>query len=188
MSLCLWPVREAGRLKGEDRETWWEAARALDTRDVGRAAGILAEAGEHAGLEALRGVTSLAVGNLEVADTRYDLVLYDAPDDWCALMTAALVSVQMDDIPEARARAGKAWELAPDQPEAGFLYALTLAEEPERFQATLELVVERFPDHGPSLLSLYQLETQLGNDDEALRYPELAVERGIRKAHHLRRV
>jgi len=179
VSLCLSPVRSAGKLKGEDRDMWWEAVRALESRDVGRAAGILTNAGEHPGLEALRGVTSLAVGNMEVADTRYDLVLNEAPDDWCALMTAALVSAQADDLEEATERARRAWELAPDQSEAGFLYALTQAEDPVAYQAALEEVVGRFPEHGPSLLSLYQLHTQLGDDDAALGYLERAIAVGI---------
>jgi peptidyl-prolyl cis-trans isomerase A (cyclophilin A) len=179
VSLCLSPVREAGRLKGEDREAWWAAVGALQERDIGRAAGGLSNAGEHPGLEALRGITSMVVGNLEVADTRYDLVLNEAPDDWCALMTGALVSAQAGDEEEAQERSARAWELAPDQPEAGFLNALTRAEDPEAFKAALEDMAARFPEHGATRLSLYQIETQLGNDDAALLHLEAAVAAGI---------
>jgi peptidyl-prolyl cis-trans isomerase A (cyclophilin A) len=178
--LCVSPVSAAGKMDVADRVVWTEAASALESRDVARAAVVVAQGGTHAGLAAMRGVTSLLSGNHDAADAFYQSVLAQAPDDACALMAGALVAAQVGNLDVARSRAERAWELAPDDPEAGFLLALIIGRvEPDAFERYLEAVVARHPDHGKTHLALASAAEERGELDAVVRHLEDAGRAGF---------
>ena len=139
------------------------------------------------GPAAMRGVTSLLSGHPDAADAFYQSVLAQAPNDPCALMAGSLVAAQVGNLDVARQRAEKAWELAPDDAEAGFLLALIVGRvEPSAFERYLEAVVARHPEHGKSHLALASAAEERGDVDAVVRHLEEAGRAGFPVAEALR--
>ncbi|MFT4976726.1 MAG: cyclophilin family peptidyl-prolyl cis-trans isomerase [Myxococcota bacterium] len=168
--LCLSPVTDAGRLRGDAPQAWVDAAQLIAAGDLVSAQVRLSEAPEHPGADALRGAVQLLSGDVDAARITYRTLVTDWPEDFCLQITAAAVYMADREPIMARTHATDAWRLQPDNPDALYVYALAWLEAGDEGRATAALrkMVATRPDHpGAGLL--------LGSDYLKRGHAELAA-------------
>ena len=120
--LCLSPVPDAGRLKGESG-AWSDAAAYMKAGDLVQAAAVLDASGAHPGLQALRGGLALMQGDPAARGLLRDLAIA-WPEDACLQQALALVYLESRESALAQTAAADALHLRPDDPDALYLYGL----------------------------------------------------------------
>ena len=179
--LCLSPVPDAGRQRGEGSTAWQQVAGLLAAGDLAGARAQLEGVPTHPSTEALRGVLLHLEGSAREARTVYRELVNDWPKDACLQQTAAAIYMQDREPVMARTLATDAWRLAPEDPDVLYTYALAWLQAGDESRATsaLRSVVAAQPSHAGAGYLLGVDYLQRGHLDLAIPALEAARDGGI---------
>ena len=178
--VCISPVSAAGRMKGA-AAAWADATGHLTRGDTAQAAGALAEAGEHPGIDSARVGLAILENRPEDARSLIRDLVNAWPEDHCLNQTASLIYMHAREPALARTHATDAWRLAPEDPDVLFLYGLTQLASGESDEASRAMrgVVAAAPGHPGASYVLGSEYLSRGHSDLALPLLEAALAGGI---------
>jgi peptidyl-prolyl cis-trans isomerase A (cyclophilin A) len=180
--LCLSPMPEAGRLRGDAPEAWRSAARHIVEGNLVGAQMSIRDGGlDHPSADALRGVIQLLSGDVDGARTLYRTLVSDYPQDACVQMTAAAIYMADRESVMARTHATDAWRLAPENPEVQYVYAVAWLQAGDESRATsaLRKVIAMRPEHPGAGYLLGSDYLRRGHVDMAVPMLEVALAGGV---------
>jgi peptidyl-prolyl cis-trans isomerase A (cyclophilin A) len=184
--ICVPAFPESDPMEASQRVSYEAGKMALTDRNPRAAVAALSRAGEHPAVQAAMAVAALLEGETQVAVDLHAELLEAYPEDPCLLQAAAISARQADDQALALERGERAWALAPEDANAGLLYAILLTgSDLVAAEMQVQALLEHHPEKvgGHLLQALFHLER--GEVEAAIPFLQRAYSGGVPAAELL---